>query len=202
MGAKYDSKVDKWLTDDGLLLLQCWARDFTYGDIAEKIGIAYKTLVDWRKKYPEIDEALQKGKEVVDYQVENALLKVALGFSTTETKTIISPPDKYGNRKIRVEKTEKEIPPNPTAIMCWLNNRKPEQWKRNRDNVLSTDDKDNKITVNIIQHGKSDKDEEWTASTSKSSKSKKAKQKRDAKKAADADDMELTDEEREWLEEE
>ena len=91
-----------------------------------------------------------------------------------------------------------EAPYDPTKTPEGLD---PEQWKRNRDNVLSTDDKDNKITANIIQHGKNDKDEEWTASTSKSSKSTKAEQKRDAKKAA-AEDMELTDEEREWLEEE
>ena len=201
MGNHNASLVDKWRTESKLMLLKCWARDFTLSDIANKMGITIQTLKKWRDKYPDIEEAIQEGKEEVDYKVENALLKVALGYTTTDVKTIISPPDKNGNRAIKVEKTEKEIPPNPTAIMCWLNNRKPEQWKRNRDNVLSTDDKDNKITVNIIQHGKNDKDEEWTASTSKSSKSTKAKQKRDAKKAAD-EDIELTDEEREWLEEE
>lgn len=194
MGAKNSSTVDKWLTEDGLLLLQCWARDFSLGDIANKIGISSKTLIDWRKKYPEIDKAISEGKEVVDYKVENALLKVALGFTTTETKTIISPPDKNGNRRIRVEKTEKEIAPNPTAIMCWLNNRKPEQWKRNRD-ILQTKDEDNKITVNIIRHGNKD-DEEWDVNTNKSIK------KRKAKKAAanNTDDVEYTDEELEWLE--
>ena len=194
MGAKNSSTVDKWLTEDGLLLLQCWARDFSLGDIANKIGISSKTLIDWRKKYPEIDKAISEGKEVVDYKVENALLKVALGYTTTETKTIISPPDKNGNRRIRVEKTEKEIAPNPTAIMCWLNNRKPEQWKRNRD-ILQTKDEDNKITVNIIRHGNKD-DEEWDVNTNKSIK------KRKTKKAAanNTDDAEYTDEELEWLE--
>ena len=194
MGAKNSSTVDKWLTEDGLLLLQCWARDFSLGDIANKIGISSKTLIDWRKKYPEIDKAISEGKEVVDYKVENALLKVALGYTTTETKTIISPPDKNGNRRIRVEKTEKEIAPNPTAIMCWLNNRKPEQWKRNRD-ILQTKDEDNKITVNIIRHGNKD-DEEWDVNANKSIK------KRKTKKAAanNTDDAEYTDEELEWLE--
>lgn len=194
MGAKNSSTVDKWLTKDGLLLLQCWARDFSLGDIANKIGISSKTLIDWRKKYPEIDKAISEGKEVVDYKVENALLKVALGYTTTETKTVISPPDKNGNRKIRVEKTEKEIAPNPTAIMCWLNNRKPEQWKRNRD-ILQTKDEDNKITVNIIRHGNKD-DEEWDVNTNKSIKKRKTKK----ATAIDADDAEYTDEELEWLE--
>ena len=196
MGAKNSSTVDKWLTEDGLLLLQCWARDFSLGDIANKIGISSKTLIDWRKKYPEIDKAISEGKEVVDYKVENALLKVALGYTTTETKTIISPPDKNGNRRIRVEKTEKEIAPNPTAIMCWLNNRKPEQWKRNRD-VLQTKDEDNKITVNIIRHGNND-DEEWDVNANKSIKKRKAK--KATATAASINDVEYTDEELEWLE--
>lgn len=194
MGAKNSSTVDKWLTKDGLLLLQCWARDFSLGDIANKIGISSKTLIDWRKKYPEIDKAISEGKEVVDYKVENALLKVALGYTTTETKTVISPPDKNGNRKIRVEKTEKEIAPNPTAIMCWLNNRKPEQWKRNRD-ILQTKDEDNKITVNIIRHGNKD-DEEWDVNTNKNIKKRKTKK----ATAINTDDAEYTDEELEWLE--
>ena len=196
MGAKNSSTVDKWLTEDGLLLLQCWARDFSLGDIAAKIGIAPKTLVEWRKKYPEIDKAISEGKEVVDYKVENALLKVALGYTTTETKTIISPPDKNGNRRIRVEKTEKEIAPNPTAIMCWLNNRKPEQWKRNRD-ILQTKDEDNKITVNIIRHGSNNDDEEWDVNATNSSKKSKAKK---ATAATGDDNIEYTDEELEWLE--
>ena len=179
MGRINNSKVDEWLKEEKLELLSCWARDFTLSDIAKKVGVSEKTLISWRKTYPEIEQAIKDGKEIVDYRVENALLKVALGYTTTDVKTIISPPDKNGNRAIRVEKTEREVPPNPTAIMCWLNNRKPEQWKRNRD-MLYTQDKDNNIVVNIIRKGANDseEDEDWTASVSadvKKSKAKKAK---------------------------
>ena len=169
MGNHNSSIVDEWRTPTRLELLKCWARDFSFTDIAAKIGVSIQTLKAWRDKYPEIEEAIREGKEIVDYRVENALLKVALGYTTTDVKTIISPPDKNGNRSIRVEKTEKEIPPNPTAIMCWLNNRKPDQWKRNRDNVYQTKDEDSKITVNIIRHGKDDEDEKWDATATKTS---------------------------------
>lgn len=179
MGRINNSKVDEWLKEEKLELLSCWARDFTLSDIAKKIGVSEKTLITWRKTYPEIEQAIKDGKEIVDYRVENALLKVALGYTTTDVKTIISPPDKNGNRTIRVEKTEREVSPNPTAIMCWLNNRKPEQWKRNRD-MLYTKDKDNNIVVNIIRKGANDseEDEDWAASVStdvKKGKAKKAK---------------------------
>lgn len=169
MGNHNSSIVDEWRTPTRLELLKCWARDFSFTDIAAKIGVSIQTLKAWRDKYPEIEEAIREGKEIVDYRVENALLKVALGYTTTDVKTIISPPDKNGNRSIRVEKTEKEVPPNPTAIMCWLNNRKPDQWKRNRDNVYQTKDEDSKITVNIIRHGKDDEDEKWDATATKTS---------------------------------
>ena len=186
MGNHNASIVDEWRTPMRLELLKCWARDFSFTDIAAKIGVSIQTLKAWRDKYPEIEEAIREGKEVVDYRVENALLKVALGYTTTDVKTIISPPDKNGNRAIRVEKTEKEIPPNPTAIMCWLNNRKPDQWKRNRDNIYQTKDEDSKITVNIIRHGKDDEDEKWDVSAEKQN-AKKASTKKAAIEEQDPD---------------
>lgn len=184
-----NSKVDEWLKPEGLELLSCWARDYTLSDICKKIGISTTTFLVWRQKYPEIEEAVRNGKEIVDYRVENALLKVALGYTTTDVKTIISPPDKDGNRKIRVEKTEREVAPNPTAIMCWLNNRKPENWKRNRD-LLHTEDKDNKIVVNIIRRGADDsdeKDESWTASVEQNVEKEAAKKGEEASEAQEVD---------------
>ena len=171
MGKINASKVDEWLTPQKLELIKCWARDFTLGDVAKKMGISHRVLIEWRKKYPQINEAIKEGKEVVDYKVENALLKVALGYTTVETKVIIGPPDKNGNRKERIEKVHKELPPNPTAIMCWLNNRKPENWKRNRDQ-FRTDDKDSNITVNIIRKGAEDKDEDWEVNATSKEESK------------------------------
>jgi hypothetical protein len=164
------SKVSQWLTADGLMLLECWCRDgFTIEDICNKMGVTQKTLYEWRKTYPEIRKAFDTGREIVDYRVENALLKSALGYRTKEVKTFINKqPDKDGNIGIiRVETTEKEIAPNVTAIAVWLNNRKPDQWKRNRDNVLELKDEDSKITVNIIKHSskKSEDEEEWNTDT-------------------------------------
>lgn len=77
-------KYEKWLEPEGLLLLEGWARDgLTDEQIAKKCGINPDTLYTWKTKYPEISEALKKGKEVIDYQVENALLSAALEGNTT-----------------------------------------------------------------------------------------------------------------------
>ncbi|WP_353986594.1 HNH endonuclease [Lactiplantibacillus plantarum] len=79
-------KYTEWLTPESLIVLEGWARDgLTDAQIAQKIGIRRPTLYDWKKKYPDISDALKKGKEVIDRQVENALLKKALGYTVTET---------------------------------------------------------------------------------------------------------------------
>lgn len=87
-------KYEYWLTPEGLLCLEAWARDGLVDEqIAENIGINPATLYDWKKKYPKISESLKKGKEVVDIQVENALLKRALGYAYNEDKYISVPMD-------------------------------------------------------------------------------------------------------------
>ena len=77
-------KYQKWLEPEGLQLLEGWARDgLTDEQIAKKIGISRETLNQWKHKYADISDTLKKGKEVVDYEVENALLDSALAGNTT-----------------------------------------------------------------------------------------------------------------------
>lgn len=77
-------KYEKWLKEENLLLLEGWARDgLTDEQIAKNMGVSYSTLKDWKNKYSAILAALKKGKVVVDYEVENALLSSALEGNTT-----------------------------------------------------------------------------------------------------------------------
>ena len=81
-------KYEYWLTPEGLLKLEGWARDgLTDEQIAENMGISRSTLNAWKDKYSDISDTLKKGKEVVDRQVENALLKRALGYTYKEVST-------------------------------------------------------------------------------------------------------------------
>ena len=81
-------KYARGLEPDGLLLLAAWARNGLIDEqIAHNCGISPGTLYDWKNRFPQIAEALKKGKEVVDVQVENALLKRALGYETVEEMT-------------------------------------------------------------------------------------------------------------------
>lgn len=71
-------KYEKWLDENNLILLEGWARDgLTDEQIAHNMGISVSTFYDWKAKFSEISESLKKGKEIVDFEVENALLKTA-----------------------------------------------------------------------------------------------------------------------------
>lgn len=128
------AKYEKWITQEGLILIEGWARDgLTDEQIAENMGIAASTLYDWKNKYPEVSESLKKGKEVVDRQVENALLKRALGYEYDEVK------EKYEFGEL-TEKTvtKKRIPPDTTAQIFWLKNRKPHAWRDKQEHLDNT----------------------------------------------------------------
>lgn len=78
------AKINDWLEKDKLILLEGWARDgLTDEQIANNMGIACSTFYDWKKKNSEFSEALKKNKEVVDYEVENALFKNAMSGNVT-----------------------------------------------------------------------------------------------------------------------
>ena len=88
------------------------------------MGIHTSTVYEWKKRYKELTEALKKGKEVIDRQVENALLKRALGYKYTETKEMTG-----DDGRTIVTVTEKEVVPDTTAQIFWLKNRKPKDWR-------------------------------------------------------------------------
>lgn len=129
MAAK--GKSAEWLTPEGLLKIEGWARDGLINEqIAQNIGITATTLYEWKNKFPEISEALKRGKDVIDRQVENSLLKRALGYEYTETTREAVKDPESGNIEMRVTKeVTKTVIPDTTAQIFWLKNRKPDKWR-------------------------------------------------------------------------
>ena len=132
-------KYEKWLKPENLNIIEGWAREgLTNAQIAKNIGINQDTLYAWLKKYPEFSESLKKGKITVDYEVENALLKRALGYDYDEVKTIKGKDDQIKETIV----TRKHMPPNVVAQIYWLKNRKPELW---RDKVEFAEEDDDQV---------------------------------------------------------
>jgi len=139
-GAK--GKYERWLTEDGLILLQGWARaGLTDAQIAHNCGITTKTLYVWKLEHGEICNALKEGKQVVDILVENALLKRALGYEYEETwreRVVTGFDHKTKKEKWEIVVTKvitKLVIPDVTAQIYWLKNRKRDMWKDSHDKV-------------------------------------------------------------------
>lgn len=114
-------KYQKWLEPDGLLKLEGWARDgLTNEQIAANIGITRETLRVWCNTYSVISAALKRGKDVVDREVENALLKRALGYEYDEVTK---------ENGVITKIVTKQVAPDTTAQIFWLKNRKPDDWR-------------------------------------------------------------------------
>jgi hypothetical protein len=118
--SKYESHVQP-----KLLLIEAWARNgITDKDISEKLGVSHDSFIEYKKQYPELVESLKKGKEVIDTMVENALLKAALGYDFEEEAL-----DKMGD----IHSLKKFAHPNTTALIFWLKNRNPKDWRDKQD---------------------------------------------------------------------
>ena len=150
-------KYQEWLEPDGLLRLEGYARDgLTDEQIAKNMGIVTKTLYEWKNKYSAISEALKRGKEVIDIEVENALLNKALGFKVTVKKSYKVKDVEYDNgRKVReterieIVDEEQYIPPDTTAQIFWLKNRKPAEW-RDKQNVEIEQNKPFEVSITVV----------------------------------------------------
>lgn len=142
------TKASEWLEPEKLLLLEAWARDgLVDAQIAKNMGVGEATLYNYKNKYPEIREALRKGKEVVDIEVENALFKKAIGYNIIvqkafKLKDIIYENGKKISETERIEYADEEIhiPADTTAQIFWLKNRKKAQWRDKVEYEANTDE--------------------------------------------------------------
>ena len=142
-------KYEYWLTPEGLLKIEGWARDgLTDEQIAFNIGIRRQTLYDWMKRFLVISDTLKRGKEVVDRQVENALLKRALGYEYDE---VTCERDDDGDM-VETKRVTKQVVPDVTAQIFWLKNRKPSEW-RDKQNIDLTSEKHEKLDAILSQIG-------------------------------------------------
>ena len=98
-------------------------------NIAKKLGVSESTFEQYKNQYPEFLAALKRGKAPIDFEVESALLKRALGYTYTETKREI---ENLDNGVVLVKSTTetiKEVAPDVTAQIFWLKNRNPQRWR-------------------------------------------------------------------------
>jgi len=112
-----------------------WARSLsrmglTFDEVAREFGIGRTTLRTWVQTYPDLEESLREGKGAADARVEDSLFRRAVGYEYEESKIIAEKNPALGKvTPKRVEKTTRHIPPDVTAQIFWLKNRRPDLWR-------------------------------------------------------------------------
>lgn len=133
---KYAKKVDWWTSPEGIELIKGWRQcGCTYKEITEHMGVDIRTFRSWRKKYPELEEALVIGMEITNTRVVNALYKKAVGFYYDESI------EELVEGEMRTTKIyHKYSPPDVKAILSWLYNRASNMWRAIQPTIdVSTD---------------------------------------------------------------
>lgn len=132
-------KYEYWISPDGLLLIEGWARDgLSKEQIAKNIGVRVETIIDWEKRFPQFSKALKKGREVVVRELENALIKRAKGYEVEETTEELKWNQTTHKRELMITKrTTKHIAPDTGALAFALKNYAPDKWRDRKDVEIS-----------------------------------------------------------------
>lgn len=111
------------------------------------MAVAGSTFREWKGRFPALSAALKNGRRPVDIEVENAMLKLALGYTVTvkepvKLRTERQLKDKGKIVEERVEMVEREIYVKPESVnqFFWLKNRRPDKWRDKPKEAEKADD--------------------------------------------------------------
>lgn len=96
-------------------------------DVAKFLGVSHNVFYKWKREFQEFSDTLKRGKSLPDTKVENALYQRAIGYSHPDIHLSV-----WQGKVIETEFI-KHYPPDPTSMIFWLKNRKPEEWRDKQD---------------------------------------------------------------------
>ena len=104
-------------------------------EVARMMQISQSTFTLWKQDHPEFSVALKEPKRLVDDEVVSLLLKRARGYEVTESRFYTETlPD--GTTKTHREVIKKQLAPDIAAIIFWLKNRMPNEWRDRQELTL------------------------------------------------------------------
>lgn len=116
--SKYKEYVETRLDE-----IEKWAAYKSDGQIAEALGIGKGTFCEYKNKYPDLLNALKRGRQKVVDDVRSALIERAKGFHYKERKLFYE-----GGDLVRVEVIERYAPADVAAANLVLKNYDPSHW--------------------------------------------------------------------------
>jgi len=92
-------------------------------EMADYFGVDVRTLYRWKNTEPDFRQAIKSAKDAADDRVERSLFERALGYERDEMDVRVV------SGEVVQTPIRKFYPPDTTAAIFWLKNRKPEQWR-------------------------------------------------------------------------
>lgn len=91
--------------------------------LADAFGTTEQTINGWKRAHPAFFESLRRGKSEADARVASSLYHRALGYEHEEDDI------RALNGEIVITPTIKHYPPDTTAAIFWLKNRRSVEWR-------------------------------------------------------------------------
>ena len=114
---------------------------FVNDEIAAFLGISHSVLQRWRLQNPELQAALKTGKEAADERVVASLYNRAIGYTYDSVKIFM-----HEGEPVEVPYRE-HVPPDVTACIFWLKNRRPDLWRDRHDMTVAKAPTDNRTIM-------------------------------------------------------
>lgn len=100
-------------------------------EMADALGVNVATFHRWKAQHGEFRDTLKVGKDQADARVERSLYARATGFEHDEVDIRVI------NGEIVQTAIRKVYPPDTTAAIFWLKNRRPVEWRDQTDHKHS-----------------------------------------------------------------
>lgn len=120
--------------------LELAEKGLTDKEISKQLGISTTVFYEYKNEFPEFADALKRGKQPVDNDVENALLKNALGYDYEEQVTEERIKEDGTSYPSVTRTLKKHMPGDVTAQIFWLKNRMPKEWRDGKNIELTGKD--------------------------------------------------------------
>lgn len=99
----------------------------TDNELGDFFGVRRETIWAWGQKYEEFSNALKAGKAAADERVAQSLYHRAVGYTFDGEKVF-----QFQGEIVRA-KVREHVPPDTTAMIFWLKNRRPDEWRDKRE---------------------------------------------------------------------
>ncbi|MFA5703771.1 MAG: hypothetical protein WC982_09690 [Advenella sp.] len=109
----------------------------TDAEMADEFGVTEQTINNWKKAHPKFFESLSAGKRKADGKVARTLYQMAIGGKRITEKPMVVSHGGNAGSSVEIVQYEEWVDPVPSAVIFWLKNRRPNEWRDKQDHEHS-----------------------------------------------------------------